>query len=194
MVHRPRSAPIQRTGETRPVFSDFGELRQNGYVVPALEPAIHHWVEQLGIGPWLVIDHAPVTNFAHRGGPEGGVDMTIALAQYGNLQIELIVQHDDTASTYKEFLERHPEGGLHHLGFWPTDMDAALAAAAARGFEVVTGGQVGDDGRFRYYEPVPAMAGAMLELAEVTGRRLAWFERLAIESRSWDGSNPIVHR
>jgi catechol 2,3-dioxygenase-like lactoylglutathione lyase family enzyme len=184
---RTRATPLR-------VFNVFGELRQNGYVVPDLDDALDHWIKVLGVGPWMVFEHVPVTNFAHRGGVEGTVDMTIALTQYGNAQVELIVQHDDTPSTYREFLDRHPHGGLHHLGFWPDDMDAALAYATERGLQVVTGGQIGDDGRFRYYEPVPAMSGAMLELAEVQGRRRTWFEQLAVSSRDWDGTNPVVRR
>ncbi len=173
-------------------FATFGAIRQNGYVVRELEPAIRHWIDQLGVGPWYVFEHVPVDNFVHRG-ESGTLDMTIALAHCGFLQVELIVQHNDQPSAYREYLDTYGPG-LHHLGFWPPDMDAALEHATACGFSLISGGQIGADGRFRYFEPVGPMGGACFELAEVGGRRLEWFEDMAERSTVWDGSDPIIVR
>ena len=57
----------------------FGEVRQLGYVAPAatLHQHITHWVDVLGIGPWLLVEHPPVDDFVHRGQP-GHLDFSIA--------------------------------------------------------------------------------------------------------------------
>ena len=72
----------------------FGEIIQNGYVVRDIQTAMRHWIEVLGIGPWFYIEHLPVTDFQYKGQPSP-VDVSIALANSGPLQAELIQQHND---------------------------------------------------------------------------------------------------
>jgi hypothetical protein len=165
----------------------WGEVRQLGYVVPAHTLAQHleHWGRVMGLGPWLLVEHPPVTEFVHRGTP-GELDFTIAIAHLGALQVELIAQHSDQPSTYLDFLDRNPDGGLHHVAWWPDDMDAAEALAASAGWELWSGGRIGPNGRFRYYV-TESHPGTVIELAEVTGRRLEYFEtQFAGWSRTYD--------
>jgi hypothetical protein len=165
----------------------WGEIRQLGYVVPAagFQRNIEHWAGTLGVGPWLVIEHPQVEDFVHRGVP-GRLDFSIALAHAGAMQIELIAQHDDAPSTYHEFLVgTGGVGGLHHLAYWPADMDAAHAEAQRLGYEVWTSGRIGRDGTFRYYL-TQDHPGTVVEHANITGARLAYFEELAARSRQFD--------
>ncbi len=165
----------------------FGEVRQLGYVVPrgTLHEHIRHWAEVIGIGPWLLVEHPPVDEFVHLGQP-GVLDFSIAIAHMGALQIELIEQHNDQRSTYLDFLDRNPAGGMHHIAYWPTDMDAAEELAAATGWELWSGGRIGPKGRFRYYV-TESHPGTVIEFAEVTGRRLEYFTNdFAAWSRTFD--------
>ncbi len=174
-----------------------GDIRQNGYVVDDLDAALTHWITVLGVGPWIVVDPLPATDFVHRGEATEPLDMAIALAHVGTLQIELIQQRCATPSAYREFLTAHGPG-LHHLAFWPADLDHALTYVEADlGWGLIGGGQVGPGGRFRYYDTDPGQGspiggGTVMELADVRGARLAWFEQLAIDSRSWDGTTPAI--
>jgi catechol 2,3-dioxygenase-like lactoylglutathione lyase family enzyme len=173
----------------------FGGIRQNGYVVPDIEAGVQYWVRYLGVAPWVIFEHVPVTNYTCDG-VSYDLDMTIALAHVGDLQIELIEQHNDVPSLYREFLQQCPQGGLQHLGFWPDDMDAAIAEAEARGWVLGHGGQIGPQGRFRYYrtEESGGPLGVVLELAEVLGERRERFERWAETTRRWDGTGTPVTR
>ncbi len=54
-------------------------------------------------------------------------------------------------STYSEFLDRVPEGGIHHLGYAVDDYDAATKDLEARGYKLVQRGTFGDT-KFGYYE------------------------------------------
>ena len=87
----------------------FGDIRQNGYVVRDIERAMRHWTETLGVGPFFYIEKVPVRNFRYRGAPSD-LDMSVALANTGALQIELIQQRNDAPSMYRDFLARGPEG------------------------------------------------------------------------------------
>jgi len=166
----------------------WGDIRQLGYVVPAatFRTNIEHWARMLGVGPWLVIEHPVVEDFVHRGQP-GTLDFSFALAQAGSMQIELIAQHNDQPSTYLDFLATtNGIGGLHHLAYWPEDMDAAHEQATrALGFALWSAGRIGADGTFRYYL-TEGHPGTVVEHANVQGRRLQYFADLAERSRTFD--------
>ena len=70
------------------------------------------------------------------------MEMSIALANSGDLQIELIQQRNDAPSMYQDFLAAHGEG-LQHMSYWSTDYQALYDRAIAAGFEVGHEGQIG---------------------------------------------------
>ena len=90
----------------------FGSIRQMGYVVRDVEQAIKHWVEVCGIGPWYYVDKLPVKDFHYRGQP-GSPHLSIALANSGDVQVELIQQRDTSATMYQDFLNAGNEGLQH---------------------------------------------------------------------------------
>ena len=59
----------------------------------------------------------------------------MAFGYIGDMQFE-IIEPVAGKSTYSEFLERVPEGGVHHLGFSVDDYDAATADLLARGYRL----------------------------------------------------------
>ena len=79
----------------------FGQIRQNGYVVRDIEAAMRHWVEVLGVGPWFYAEQAPIRDFVYRGEPSD-VAVSIALANSGTLQVELIQQRNAAPSLFKD--------------------------------------------------------------------------------------------
>ena len=126
-----------------------GPVRQIGFVVRDLDSALAAWVSA-GVGPWFVVrEHAQTA--LYRGQPCALV-ISVALANSGDLQVELIHQHDDTPSIFTEFLDSGREG-FHQLAWWPSDFDAAVAAAEAAGWP--SSGRRGEDTmtRFAYVEP-----------------------------------------
>src|SRR5690606_1168716 len=66
---------------------------QYAWVVPNLEAGALQWHETLGIGPFLVNRDVTLTGARYRGTP-GQARFSTALAQSGDVQIELIEQHD----------------------------------------------------------------------------------------------------
>src|ERR1044072_9189429 len=79
----------------------FGAVRQNGYVVRDIHAAMKHWIEVMGVGPWYYMDRVKTDWFRHRG-KDSAVEMSIALANSGDLQIELIQQRNDAPSLYRD--------------------------------------------------------------------------------------------
>ncbi|RIK89827.1 MAG: glyoxalase [Proteobacteria bacterium] len=167
----------------------FGEIRQNGYVVRDIEAALRHWVEVLGVGPWFYMERAPITRFRYRGEPSDAV-VSIALANSGRLQIELIQQRNDAPSMYRDFLAAGREG-LQHVAFWTESFDADFARAAALGYRVGHDGCAGgESGRFAYFD-TETHPGTVVELSEVSGPKGAFFAHVRECARGWDGRDPV---
>ncbi len=166
----------------------FGDIRQNGYVVRDIESAMKHWTEVLGVGPFFYFERVPVQDFRYRGEPSP-VDLSIALANSGALQIELIQQRNRAPSMYRDFLESGREG-LQHVAFWTDQMDDALRRIDQAGYEIGQRGEIGEQGRFVYL-CTEAHPGSVVEVSEISGAKGRLFAHIEESARGWDGSNPI---
>jgi len=165
-----------------------GPIRQNGYVVADIEAAMQHWTQVLGVGPFFYFERVDVVDFRYRGAPSEAT-FSIALANSGALQIELIQVRNDAPSMYRDFLRAGHEG-LQHVACWTAQMDEALSAAAAAGIAIGQQGRIGPQGRFAYLE-TQAHPGTVLEVSEVSGPKGRFFEHVARCAQDWDGRDPV---
>ncbi len=166
-----------------------GPIRQNGYVVRDIHAAIDHWIDAMGIGPWYLIEKVKLDWFRHRG-QESSPDLSIALANSGELQIELIQQHDDSPTMYREFLDSGHEG-LQHVAFWSTDYPGLYEAMGSAGYEIGHEGQIGgEQGRFAYFQS-DAHPGSVIEISDVSGSKGRFFETIRRSALDWDGATRI---
>src|SRR5262249_47486576 len=124
----------------------------------------------------------------YRGEPSPAV-LAIALANSGDLQIELIQQRNDAPSMYRDFLAAGREG-LQHLAYWSREFDRDLAKAEAAGFRVCQSGHIGRNGRFVYFDG-EAHPGTVVELSEISGAKGKLFEHIRAAARGWDGKDPV---
>lgn len=164
-----------------------GPIRQNAYVVHDLRTAIDGWL-RLGIGPWILLPSFTQHDSEYRGRPTAPV-VSIAFANSGPLQIELIEQEDDSPSVYREFTEAGHEG-FHHVAFWAEDFDAAMAGAAARGWPVVHHGTGGGVARFAYLDG-GGCTSTVIEVMELTAVSSSMMTHVRQAAEHWDGSDPV---
>lgn len=171
----------------------FGPIRQNGYVVRDIQAAMAHWIDVLQVGPWFYIDRVKTDWFRHRG-QDSTVEMSIALANAGDLQIELIQQRNDAPSMYKEFLDAGHEG-LQHVAFWSTDYQSLYDRALAQDYKLGHEGQIGgEQGRFAYFDtgaPADLHAGTVIEISDISGNKGRFFDHVRKCAQDWDGTDPI---
>jgi hypothetical protein len=167
----------------------FGPVRQNGYVVRDVEAAMDHWTKVMGVGPFFYFPTVVVEQFTYYGQPSD-VKLSIALANSGPLQIELIQQRNDAPSMYRDFLAAGREG-LQHVAFWTEKFDDDLRRARAAGFEIAQEGRFGGaNGRLVYFS-AEAHPGTVIELSEISGPKGPMFRRIAEAAVGWDGTDPI---
>lgn len=166
----------------------FGGIRQLGMVVRDANAAMREW-GRLGVGPFFTM---PFTfdDYVYRGRACEPPVVTLCFAHAGPLQIELIEQHNDVPSAYREFLEAGREGA-QHVASWFSDhasYDAKRRRLLESGLTIVhEGANRAMDARFAYFETgVPG--GLMVEIAEALLPGLAEGVRDMEEAaRSWDG-------
>ncbi|MFI4884922.1 MAG: VOC family protein [Steroidobacterales bacterium] len=165
-----------------------GPVMQNAFVVADLERAIEHWTQVMGVGPFFLFERVAFDEYFFRGRAVEPIGLTIAIAYWKDLQIELIRQLDDAPSIYTEFQAAHGSG-MHHMGVMSEALDADLAALAQRGVQAVQRGSL-PGMRFAYIA-TDHHAGGMIELIEATKGARALFERMREAAQSWDGRDPV---
>ena len=145
------------------------------------------WLE-VGVGPWLRLPHLKQTNSVYRGQPTEPV-VSIAFANSGELQLEIIVQEDDEPSIYREFLDAGREG-FHHLAWWVEDFDAVARAADSAAWPLVHAGDGGGMAKFAYYDPggVTSTVVEVMELTDATRWLVTTVQAAALD---WDGRDPV---
>lgn len=166
----------------------FGEIAQAGYVVEDIEAAMDYWSRVLGVGPFFYNERVPIKNYTYRG-ERHEPHNSVALANSGTLQVELIQTRNDVPSMYRDFMQtRGP--GLQHFAYWTETYDADFERALRQGFTPVMSGEVGERGRFVYFD-TEYHPGTVVELSEVTGPKGRMFRLIREASEGWDGSDPV---
>jgi methylmalonyl-CoA/ethylmalonyl-CoA epimerase len=151
-----------------------GNVFQIGYVVPDIHAGVRFFKEKLGIPNFLVKEDIQGQEQTYRGKP-GDFRHSIAFGYAGDVQIELI-QSLSGASTYSEFLDQNPKGGVHHLGILSNDYNTGVADMTGRGFKLVQSGRNGET-RFAYFD-VDHPIGTLMEIVCLAPAIKAAFERL----------------
>ncbi len=165
----------------------FGSIRQNGYVVRDIHATMKRWIEILGIGPWLYMEAIRPKDFLYKGQPSEPV-MSIALANSGDLQVELIQPRNNAPTAYKDFLDAGHEG-MHHVSSWPDNYDERMARHQAGGGKVYQCGRIGKT-RFAYLQ-TEFHTGAVFEMSDLDEHSKRVFAALRDKALHWDGKDPV---
>lgn len=165
-----------------------GPIRQLGYVVDDIEAGMKHWAQVMGVGPWFYNPRVPIEDYTYDG-TRYEPHNSVALANSGAMQVELIQIRNDVPSMYRDFREKGLRG-LQHVAFWTTDFEADLDRMLGRGFTVQMSGCVGKNGRFVYFAQ-QEHPGTCIELSEVLGPKGKMFDLIRGASVDWDGTDPV---
>ncbi len=163
-----------------------GAIAQHAYVVTDLDDAMAWWCAQ-GVGPWFVLHELRQQGYVHRGEAVEPV-LTLAFANSGELQVELVVAHDDTPSPFRDFLETG-RSGAHHLAWWTPAWDEWSGAAEAAGWAPVSHGDGGGMARWAYHDRGGPLLVEVMELNDAT----RWLASTVRDAHlTWDGvSDPV---
>lgn len=158
------------------------------WVVPDLHAAMDAWSRTAGVGPFFFFESVPFEAPVHRGRPAQPAHITAAMAQAGDLQIELVCQHDDHPSVFRDMFAAG-QGGFHHAALYCQDYDASLAAYAEAGAELAFSCLMMGS-RTCWLDTTPTL-GFMVELIEANPTADAVFAQFRAAAEAWDGRDPV---
>lgn len=148
-----------------------------------------NWVRLTGTGPFLLMPHVQVVEYDYHGTKASGLDFSVALAQSSGIQIELIQQHCDNPSAYRDTIAKGGQG-FHHLAVYTDDYDGTYRHYKDQGCVSAVDGVFGSM-RFSYIDTSAAI-GCMIELVEENDAQSEFFRRVAAVAEGWDGkTDPI---
>ena len=159
---------------------------QNAWVVDDIEAAIHQWSQELGVGPFFVTEYRDLFSHVRYRGEAAELEMIVALAQNGAMQIELI-QPLVARCAYRDSVAFGT--GFHHMCVWSDSVPEDMAYFANLGYPVVNSASVGSVD-FAYFD-TRSMLGCMLEVATKNRATEEKFAEIAAAGANWDGRNPI---
>ena len=164
-----------------------GAVSQVAYVVKDMEQALNYWIKIMAAGPFFVFEHAELENQRYRG-DLSSADVTLAVGNSGDTQIELIVCENQAPSVYKEFIDAG-KSGVHHVGLMPTDYKATCLQFQSLGFDVAFECSIGGTDLV-YFDTVDAL-GHFTEFWDNSDAFRDFQRFVKHAAQHWDGSDPI---
>jgi hypothetical protein len=166
-------------------ISAIGPVMQFAFVPKDFDAAVKHWTETMGVGPFFLIENNLLGEGKYLGEPYHCV-FSIAIAYWGDMQIELVRQENDAPSIY-----RGREGeALHHTCILTDDIVKARQIADDVGAKVLVEGKVGEDGHVLYVD-TGAGPGTIVEILQCASGTEGLFAMIKAASVDWDGSEPL---
>ncbi len=173
---------------TKPSIASLGSIMQLAYVPADFDAALKFWIETVGAGPFFALDHVQLEAVKHCGVPTAP-DFSMVIGYWGDLQIELIRQHNDAASIYKSWRDEGREG-LHHVCILVDDMAIAREVCAAACAVVAQEGMVPGGGEVIYVD-TGGGPGTLVEILKPGPGSREFFSMMRDAAKGWDGSNPV---
>ena len=161
---------------------------QYAYFVNDLDESANKWHKLFGAGPFFAARHHRCDRFHYRGEPIEA-DVSYAFAYCGDTQIQLVQQHDDQPSIYRDMFAPGEEG-LHHIATLVTDFDAELKRIEDMGYE--TACRLYADRVDAAYLDTRPLIGYFTELHGDPVHILGTFANWKRSHELWDGTGQVV--
>lgn len=167
---------------------------QIAYSVADIEAEMRRYSELLRVGPWFLIGPFVPPKGRYRGTPTKA-HLSLGLAYSGELQIELIQQHDEEPSVFRETLKARGAHGFHHWAIGARDFEKTAAHYRSLGYAEAFSDTAPDPlgCRVIYFDTGRELPG-MLEVIEINAATEQAFHGMYQAAREWNGKEHIVHR
>lgn len=167
-------------------LTQLGEIMQIAYVPADFAAALGFWTDTMGVGPFYLQDIS-LPGLRYYGEPSAPL-FSVAIAYWGEVQIELIAQHNDAPSIYRDWRDAGGEG-VHHVCILVADIEEARRVALEAGGTVAQEA-IGPDYGVLYVD-TGGGPGTLLELVQPSPGMRARFARIRADAEGWDGTEPL---
>ncbi len=165
-----------------------GEIMQLAFVPADFDAALKFWSETVGAGPFFALDHVKLKDVKYRSRPID-LDFSMMLGYWGDIQIELIRQHNDAPSIFKVWRDQGREG-LHHVCVLVDDIAGARQVCAEAHLAIAQEAQVPGGGEVIYID-TGGGPGTFVEVLKPAPGTPGFFKMMRDAHRNWDGTKPI---
>jgi methylmalonyl-CoA/ethylmalonyl-CoA epimerase len=172
-----------------PFRPQLGEPHHHAYLVEDIEATVSSLVDQLGAGPFFLIENVPLENVLSRGEPAEFAHSS-AFGQCGDGPIELI----ETVSLAPGRVEERfsaPRPRVHHVGYVvpPEEVDAVRSSLDERGVSQYLSSELG--GAVTTLHDASATLGHDIEIHADNEAFRDFFAMVSGGAEGWDGSEPL---
>jgi methylmalonyl-CoA/ethylmalonyl-CoA epimerase len=165
-----------------------GEIMQMAYVPGDLDAALEYWTRTIGAGPFFALDHVKLDRVRYRGQP-ADIDFSMMLGYWGDMQIELIRQHNPSPSIFRAWRDQGREG-LHHVCVLVEEMSAARSLVEKGQVQVAQEALVPGGGEVLYLD-TGGGPGSLVEVLKPAPGTREFFGMMREAHRTWDGSDRV---
>jgi methylmalonyl-CoA/ethylmalonyl-CoA epimerase len=162
-----------------------GAYMQIAYMTTDLHRAVRKWSFQKGVGPFVIAAHAEFESVEFDG-RSTQIDVSLAFAFSGNMQIELITQHNDAPSVFKNVDGPTP----HHLGVLTPNIKADRKTLESAGWSLRQHSISNVGTEVMFFSD--AIGTELIELIASNPDMLRRHEAMRGAAAQWDGSNPLL--
>ena len=167
----------------------FGPAIQHAFVVRDMDAALDYWTNIMGVGPFFRVDEASYKSGLYRNAP-ASPKYAVALAYWGDVQIELIMPTDDQPNIYNEFLDAGFDGLLQHICVTVDSMDDFRRAIDGKGFEILAELALDPEGEVLYLRG-DGQDWPLIEVGHFPQGLYDVFDMVKQASIDWDGQDPV---
>ena len=168
-------------------LAKLGPVMQLAWLPSDFDAALRHWTQTMGVGPFFMMENIKLEDLRYLGEPTDAV-FSLALAYWGDVQIELIRPENDAPSIYNGPYAVRDR--LHHVCLLVDDIADAYAACAEHGAKILVEGKVGESGRVIYADPGGG-PGSVIEILQTQPGTAELFGMIKQAGIGWDGSDPL---
>lgn len=167
--------------------SVFGKIHQVGFMSRDIDRSIQYFVEAWGVGPWYVMRNVAAPMIYQR--ERTDLEISIAMANCDDLQFEIVMQHNDAPSLYRDALAHTSALHIQHVASWVGDIAGVEADAQAKGWSSIFE-TAAPPGRsvFLTHPDEPAVC---IELSDCDPFKNLVRAAIREAAASWDGGEPI---
>jgi methylmalonyl-CoA/ethylmalonyl-CoA epimerase len=166
-----------------------GKAHHHGYLVEDIEATVGRLVEQLGAGPFFLIENVPLENI-RSGGEAAEFIHNSAFGYCGDDPLELI----ETVHLAPDRVEKAfsgPRPRVHHVAYAVprAEVEALRGELDRRGLPTYLSAQLGEVENT--FHDASASLGHDVEIQVDSAEFRAFFEMVRGGAEDWDGSDPL---
>jgi hypothetical protein len=163
---------------------------QFAYTVDNIQEGMRRYTDRLRVGPWFLIGPFVPAKGIYRGAVTT-MRISLAVAFAGEAMVELIEQHDEAPSVYRETLEARGAHGFHHWAIGARDFEGTVAGYKQQGYPEAFSDISPRGVRVVYFDTSRDLPG-MLEIIEMTADVEEQYRRMYQAAKDWNGQHAVI--